>query len=121
LPIALDTPEPRIHFALVCGAKSCPPIKTYTHENLDEELDTATQAFLEDSKCIVDIERREVSLSMILRWYRIDFGTNNAEMLEWVHHHLPPGKKKTNLRQLLDAGNYRVKFQTYNWDLNNSS
>ena len=37
--VALDVPEPRVHFALVCGAKSCPPIKTYsstvshTHQN----------------------------------------------------------------------------------------
>ena len=30
LKVALDAPEPLIHFALVCGAKSCPPIKTYT-------------------------------------------------------------------------------------------
>ena len=32
LAIALETPEPLIHFALVCGAKSCPPIKTYSAE-----------------------------------------------------------------------------------------
>lgn len=32
LPIALQTQDPRVHFALVCGAKSCPPIKTYTPE-----------------------------------------------------------------------------------------
>jgi hypothetical protein len=30
LAFALPEPEPMIHFALVCGAKSCPPIKTYT-------------------------------------------------------------------------------------------
>ena len=30
LKIALEQPEPKIHFALVCGAKSCPPIKTYS-------------------------------------------------------------------------------------------
>ena len=30
LKIALPAPEPKIHFALVCGAKSCPPIKTYS-------------------------------------------------------------------------------------------
>ena len=29
LGIALEEPEPKVHFALVCGAKSCPPIKTY--------------------------------------------------------------------------------------------
>lgn len=30
--------DPRIHFALVCGAKSCPPIKVYTPDNLEEGL-----------------------------------------------------------------------------------
>jgi Protein of unknown function, DUF547 len=30
--------DPRIHFALVCGAKSCPPIKLYTPDNLHEGL-----------------------------------------------------------------------------------
>lgn len=30
LKVALETHEPLIHFALVCGAKSCPPIKTYS-------------------------------------------------------------------------------------------
>jgi hypothetical protein len=24
--------DPRVHFALVCGARSCPPIRTYTAE-----------------------------------------------------------------------------------------
>lgn len=32
LKVSLDSPEPRVHFALVCGAKSCPPIKTYSSD-----------------------------------------------------------------------------------------
>lgn len=28
--VALPDAEPLIHFALNCGAKGCPPIKTYT-------------------------------------------------------------------------------------------
>ncbi len=39
--------DPRIHFALVCGAKSCPPIKVYTPTSLQEGLDSATMAFCE--------------------------------------------------------------------------
>lgn len=35
---AVSPLDPRIHFALVCGAKSCPPIKLYTPDNLDEGL-----------------------------------------------------------------------------------
>ena len=36
--LSVSPVDPRIHFALVCGAKSCPPIKLYTPENLDEGL-----------------------------------------------------------------------------------
>ncbi len=39
--------DPRIHFALVCGAKSCPPIKVYAPTSLEEGLDSATMAFCE--------------------------------------------------------------------------
>ena len=30
--LSLERAEPRIHFALNCGAKSCPPIKTFSAE-----------------------------------------------------------------------------------------
>jgi len=30
--LTLEKPEPLVHFALVCGSKSCPPIKTYSAE-----------------------------------------------------------------------------------------
>ena len=39
--------DPRIHFALVCGAKSCPPIKLYTPALLEEGLAAAAAAFCE--------------------------------------------------------------------------
>ena len=30
LEVTLKEPEPLVHFALVCGATSCPPIRTYS-------------------------------------------------------------------------------------------
>ncbi len=42
-----DPLDPRIHFALVCGAKSCPPIKVYTSGALEEGLEAAASAFCE--------------------------------------------------------------------------
>lgn len=44
---AVQPMDPRIHFALVCGAKSCPPIKVYTADSLHEGLESATIAFCE--------------------------------------------------------------------------
>jgi hypothetical protein len=37
--------DPRIHFALNCGAKSCPPIKFYNGKKLENELDKAAKGF----------------------------------------------------------------------------
>jgi len=39
------TLDPRIHFALVCGAKSCPPIRIFSVENCDHALDLAAKSF----------------------------------------------------------------------------
>ena len=41
--------DPCIHFALVCGAKSCPPIKVYTAEALEEGLEAAAASFCESA------------------------------------------------------------------------
>ena len=43
LRFALPKPEPLIHFALVCGAKSCPPIKCYTEARVKDELRIAAE------------------------------------------------------------------------------
>lgn len=44
----VENVDPRIHFALNCGAKSCPPILVYEEDNLDYELDIATRNFCKD-------------------------------------------------------------------------
>ena len=36
--------DPRIHFALVCGAKSCPPVRVYEPGIVDDALQMATGA-----------------------------------------------------------------------------
>jgi Protein of unknown function, DUF547 len=58
--------DPRIHFALVCGAKSCPPIKLYTPETLEEGLQSAAEAFC-TTEVTVDSAARTLHLSMILK------------------------------------------------------
>ena len=43
--LALDL-DPRIHFGLNCGAKSCPPIRVYSPKNLDSQLNRPAASFL---------------------------------------------------------------------------
>ena len=65
LAIILPTVDPRIHFALNCGAKSCPPIKTFTGDEVEDQLEVATQAYLEsEDALLVDTGAKQVNLSM---------------------------------------------------------
>eukprot|EP00948_MAST-09A_sp_MAST-9A-sp1_P002990 g2990.t1 len=43
--LSCKSPDPRVHFALNCGAKSCPMVKSYSPGTLDAELDIAAKAF----------------------------------------------------------------------------
>jgi hypothetical protein len=38
--------DPRIHFALVCGSNSCPPIDVYEASEIDEQLEVVTSGFI---------------------------------------------------------------------------
>ncbi|MBK8550836.1 MAG: DUF547 domain-containing protein [Ignavibacteria bacterium] len=68
--------EPRIHYALVCAAESCPVIipEAYTMEKLNEQLDRQAGIFINDKeKNFLYKMEDEVFLSMIYKWYRKDF------------------------------------------------
>uniref|UniRef100_A0A8D3C0H2 Uncharacterized protein n=1 Tax=Scophthalmus maximus TaxID=52904 RepID=A0A8D3C0H2_SCOMX len=99
LQVALPHAEPLIHFALNCGAKGCPPIKTYTPQDIDSQLRTAAEAFLEnDDGCVVDSGKKEVRLSQIFKWYKADFGGTDENLLKWVLEHMGDSPKKTSLQ-----------------------
>ncbi|KAK9851337.1 hypothetical protein WJX84_004005 [Apatococcus fuscideae] len=116
LAFSMEQRDPRIHFALVCGAKSCPPIKIYTAENLEEGLDAAASAFCSDD-IQIDVASKEIRLSKIFKWYEMDFGTSN-QMLLWLCSHLTSQKQQA-LQQLLKAPtDIRFSYRPYDWDIN---
>ncbi|MCY7422093.1 MAG: DUF547 domain-containing protein [Chitinophagaceae bacterium] len=101
----VDTLDYRIHFALNCGAASCPPIAFYKPEQISKQLDLATKAYLQGDAVYKEKEN-EVALPAIMGWFRGDFG----------------GKKKmlSLLRQLKiipERAQPKIKFSKYNWDL----
>ncbi|XP_035813931.2 uncharacterized protein zgc:152951 isoform X4 [Amphiprion ocellaris] len=121
LQMALPDAEPLIHFALNCGAKGCPPIKTYTPQDIDSQLRTAAEAFLEnDDGCVVDSGKKEVRLSQIFKWYKADFGGTDEKLLNWVLEHMSESPKKTSLQGVLSAGKTKVSFLPYDWSVNSS-
>jgi hypothetical protein len=68
----LDKVDYRIHFALNCGAKSCPPIAFYESGLLDKQLDLATKIYLRN-EVVFDAANNTVDVPAILSWFRGDF------------------------------------------------
>jgi len=65
--------DPRIHFALNCGAASCPAIRAYEPAAVDDQLDTATRAYL-DGTVEYDPDAGVVRVPRVFRWFPGDFG-----------------------------------------------
>jgi len=68
--------EPRIHMALVCAAKGCPPLRSeeYVAERLDSQLDDQSKTYLSSPEGIrIDRKNNKVYLSSIFKWYGNDF------------------------------------------------
>ncbi len=110
--------EPRIHFALVCAALGCPPLRSeaYVGERLDRQLDEQARIFLLDSpdKNRVDPENGVVFLSPVFDWYREDFPSGIPGLGEFLLRFHPPGPA----RDLLQSGEFSVEFTDYDWKLN---
>ena len=106
----------RVHFALNCGAKSCPPVDVYTERGLDAELEAAARAFNESSTA-VDVHRGVARVSSLYRWYRRDFGANDVAVATKIMGWLA-GERRKALEGLLanDAARFRgLEYEPYDW------
>lgn len=63
----------RIHFALNCGAKSCPPIAFYDPGQIDKQLAVAAKTYLK-GECEYDQDKNTVGVPALMGWFRHDFG-----------------------------------------------
>jgi len=121
--LAFSVPlDARVHCALVCGAKSCPPIRVYDEENLDEGLDLAVSAFCESE---VTISGNVITMSKIFEWYGGDFGIDDAAKLAFLARFLEE-PTATVLRELLSIGvqsprrpdGFICRYSRYDWRRN---
>ena len=110
--------DARVHFALNCAANGCPPIGIYSAAEIDEQLDIATQGFL-DGSVKIDQQNNSITLSMLFSWYREDFGANDREVLDWIISHSAPDLR-TKLLAAFPASSATPKlvYDAYDWGLN---
>jgi len=101
--------EPKIHFALVCAAISCPKLRNeaYTAEKLDAQLEDQTRSFFNNPKKN-QIGKDKIVVSKLLKWYWGDFSDVAEDRVSYVNRY---ASTKANS----DA---EVDFMEYNWALN---
>ncbi len=97
--------DARIHFAVNCAAKSCPPLsnKAFTGSNTEGLLDKLTSRFINNPK-FNQISPTKLTLSKIFEWYKEDFG----DLPKFVNEYTTSEIKS----------NAAIRYQEYDWSLN---
>lgn len=119
---ALKQVDPRIHFALVCGASSCPPIGIYQAERLDDQLDLAAGNFIQNGGVELYRDEGAIALSRIFQWYSPDFGGRwmglgkQTPVLRYLARFLADDEERDYVQSHADR--LRVGYQHYDWALN---
>jgi hypothetical protein len=96
--------DARIHFAINCAAKSCPPLlnKAFTAANVQLLLEQRTKSFV-TSKANV-LAENSVKVSKIFDWYKADFGDLNVFLAKYATVKI--------------AKNAAITYADYDWNLN---
>ncbi|WP_457552246.1 DUF547 domain-containing protein [Desulfobacula sp.] len=105
--------DPRVHFAINCASKSCPPLRDepYEGETLENQLDDQAQKFINDKKNIL-IKEDTLFVSKIFKWFENDFSNNPLMFIK--QYAAPDLKKRINsLREPI-----KINYLYYDWTLN---
>ena len=117
-----DYAEPRIHFAINCGANGCPAVRpqAYRGDGLRDTLREAAEAFLANRwNCRVDHETRRIFVSRIFRMYAEDFAAGAGTTEEYRRGVLRFVAEHAGLDLERVAG-YEIVYNTYDWGLNDT-
>jgi len=103
--LRVDERDYRIHFALNCGAKDCPPVAIYESDRLDEQLNKGTKDYLERTSAY-KADANEVAVTSLFNWFRGDFGCKSGVKDILKEKNIIPSTKKIDLI-----------YKNYDWTL----
>ena len=102
---AVNEVDYRIHFALNCGAKSCPPVVAYQTEWIDRQLDDSSHNYLQSQVEYLPDDNR-VYVPALLNWFKADFGSDDEQRAILKKYGVIPQDK-----------NPKIKFLDYDWTI----
>jgi hypothetical protein len=107
--------DPRIHFAVNCASKSCPPLgsEPYQGDILDQQLTEMTEAFINDAERN-HLQGNTLYVSKIFKWYAEDFNHDIVGFfMKYARGELLEALKKNQTE-------IKVEYLDYDWSLNGS-
>jgi uncharacterized membrane protein YdjX (TVP38/TMEM64 family) len=108
--------EPRIHFALVCAAIGCPPLRNeaYAAARLEQQLAAQAEYVHSQPRWLQYTPGSDgVRLTALYDWYGSDFTPHAPTVLEYAARYAP------RLREARGDGRApRVRYLDYDWRLN---
>jgi uncharacterized membrane protein YdjX (TVP38/TMEM64 family) len=111
--------EPRVHFALVCAARGCPPLsrEAYVGARIDSQLeDQARYVHSQPRWFRWDASSNTAHLTELYRWYGGDFEGEAGSVLRFVGRYAPP------VQEAIAANRPpRIQWIEYDWSLNGKS
>ena len=105
--------DPRVHFAVNCASKSCPPLisEPYRGSSLSQQLDDSTRAFINDPGSNY-LKGNKLYVSKIFKWFPEDFDDNIVDFfLKYAEEDF---KKELEARK----DKIKIKYLHYDWSLN---
>jgi hypothetical protein len=106
----------KAHPVLVCGARSCPPLRrdAYRADEVEAQISNACRAWLgrNDLNSFVPARKR-VEISRIFKWYSGDFANVDGGVKKILEVFGPK-----QFRKFLSGRDYTIKYKSYDWGLN---
>ena len=102
--LRVDKRDYRIHFALNCGAKDCPPVAIYKAERLNAQFDKGTAHYLKKTTDYNE-KNKTVAVTSLFSWFRGDFGSKSGTK------HILLGQK------LIPSKDVELEYKNYDWTL----
>ncbi|EQA55756.1 DUF547 domain-containing protein [Leptospira kmetyi] len=107
-----DFQEPRIHFAINCASKGCPPLfeQSFQAPKLEEQLIYVSKRFLTDRNYNrYDSSQKILYLSKIFQWFGGDFTRKSGSLISFYN-------SNSGLSPV--PANAEIRYLDYDWNLN---
>ena len=110
-----DYAVPEIHFALVCAAMGCPPLRNEAFNGIDLQSqlrDQGSRFFRQQHKNYLDEASNTIHLSPIFKWFETDFETPERSRISIALDYMAPERPEWKQRR------WKIRFTNYDWSLN---